>query len=492
MIENQFKYGYVIGMFVSSIGDRLDAGRFPDVIPADVTVTFTRVRGQYKQPLDGPVNGVKSMVVNHKPVTAMLTKEGYLTSDFDPIRKFVYVDATPGIWLVAGLYKVSVGGLLPDFEIQVTEDYTPESPLDIADWISYSAPPGSAVKVVSVPVGSDGQLMQWESGGIVWKDREILQGPPNTLSIGTVTSADTPSATITGTSPNQELSLILPKGDKGDQGVSIQNVTSAGETATVELSDGSSREISLPQGETGPAPSIKIGSVTSGPTASATVSGVSPDLTLGLVLPKGDKGDTGAPGALANASSYVLIGPGRPDQPATTGGIITGSEPVGSEYRSQDGAQVGAWVWMKRPTGWVVIDGDTGWRDITATATFVGSNATGTVQIKRVNSEVYARFWGINVDKPTSGFNTMTVYKFPIGGFSILGQGSPSQTNTAGVGVRYSMFGLGENLAEIGFMREGNILHVRAYAPPLDPRRSGWTQWPTEDSWPTTLPGITA
>ena len=297
MLENQFKYGYVIGMLVSSIGDSLDAGRFPDVVPADVTVTFSRVRGQYKQQLDEPVNGVKSMVVNHKPVTAMLTKEGYLTSDFDPLRKLVYEGATPGIWLVAGLYKVSLGGLLPDFEIQVTEDYTPENPLDIADWLSYSAPPGSAVKLVNVPVGSDGQLMQWDSGGIVWKDREVLQGPPNVLSIGTVTSADTPSATITGTSPNQELSLVLPKGDKGD------------------------------------------------------------------------KGDRGVPGALANASSYILVGPGRPDQPATTGGIITGNEPVGSEYRSQDGADVGAWVWMKRPSGWDVTDGDTGWRKLNDGAT---------------------------------------------------------------------------------------------------------------------------
>lgn len=335
MLENQFKYGYVIGMLVSSIGDSLDAGRFPDVIPADVIVTFTRVRGQYKQPLDEPINGVKSMVVNHKPVTAMLTKEGYLTSDFDPVRKLVYEGATPGIWLVAGLYKVSLGGLLPDFEIQVTEDYTPENPLDIADWISYSSPPGSAVKLLNVPVGSDGQLMQWDSGGIVWKDREVLQGPPNVLSIGTVTSSDTPSATISGTSPNQELSLVLPKGDKGD------------------------------------------------------------------------KGDTGAPGVVSSASAYVLVGPGRPDQPATTGNVIIGNEPVGAEYRSQDGAGVGAWVWMKRPGNkWEVTDGDTGWR-LFGTITG-GTDGVCEVRIRRANGRT---MWHL----------VFTAGTFPVGSYRLVG-----------------------------------------------------------------------
>lgn len=43
-------------------------------------------------------------------------------------------------------------------------------------------------------------------------------GPANTLTIGTVTKSDTPSATITGDAPNQVLNLVLPKGDPGEQG----------------------------------------------------------------------------------------------------------------------------------------------------------------------------------------------------------------------------------------------------------------------------------
>jgi hypothetical protein len=43
-------------------------------------------------------------------------------------------------------------------------------------------------------------------------------GPANTLSIGTVTSGATPSATITGTAPAQTLNLVLQKGDTGPAG----------------------------------------------------------------------------------------------------------------------------------------------------------------------------------------------------------------------------------------------------------------------------------
>lgn len=44
------------------------------------------------------------------------------------------------------------------------------------------------------------------------------KGDPNTLSIGSVSSGTTASATITGTAPNQTLNLVLPKGEKGDTG----------------------------------------------------------------------------------------------------------------------------------------------------------------------------------------------------------------------------------------------------------------------------------
>ena len=58
-------------------------------------------------------------------------------------------------------------------------------------------------------------------------------GPSNVLTIGTVQSGDSASASITGTSPNQVLNLTLPKGekgDKGDSGVDIVTTISASST----------------------------------------------------------------------------------------------------------------------------------------------------------------------------------------------------------------------------------------------------------------------
>jgi len=61
----------------------------------------------------------------------------------------------------------------------------------------------------------------------------------------------------------------------------------------------------------------------------------------------------------------MIFGPGRPDRPSSTNGSIVGTEPVGTEYRSEDGAQVNAWVWRKRAGDvWEVVDGDTGWRNM--------------------------------------------------------------------------------------------------------------------------------
>ena len=50
------------------------------------------------------------------------------------------------------------------------------------------------------------------------------------------------------------------------------------------------------KGDTGPANTLAIGTVTKGTEAAATITGSVPNQTLNLVLPKGDKGDKGATG----------------------------------------------------------------------------------------------------------------------------------------------------------------------------------------------------
>lgn len=97
-------------------------------------------------------------------------------------------------------------------------------------------------------------------------------GPATTLKIGTVVTGADAAATLTGTAPNQTLSLVLPQGATGGQG--IQGVV----------------------GPAGPANSLTVGSVTTGETAAVTITGNSPSQTISFVFEKGPTGATGAAG----------------------------------------------------------------------------------------------------------------------------------------------------------------------------------------------------
>lgn len=159
-------------------------------------------------------------------------------------------------------------------------------------------------------------------------------GSPNTLTIGTVTTGDAgtkASATISGTAPNQTLSLTIPRGDTGSTGsagpansLSIGTVTTgaAGSSASATITGTSPNQtlsLTIPRGDagaagstgatgaTGPSNSLSIGTVTSGTTASATITGTAPDQTLNLVLPKGDQGATGQQGQAGSFGSPQTI-----------------------------------------------------------------------------------------------------------------------------------------------------------------------------------------
>ena len=115
-------------------------------------------------------------------------------------------------------------------------------------------------------------------------------GPANTLTVGTVTTgaAGTDAVvTIAGDAPNQTISFTIPKGDQGIQGI---------------------QGIQGPTGATGPANSLSIGTVSSGVSAAATITGTAPSQTLNLTLPKGDTGSTGATGATGPAGLGVPAG----------------------------------------------------------------------------------------------------------------------------------------------------------------------------------------
>ena len=226
-------------------------------------------------------------------------------------------------------------------------------------------------------------------------------------------------------------------------------------------------------GAPGPAPSIKIGTVASGTTPSATIKGTSPDLTLDLVLAKGDqgeRGERGAPGVVSSASSYVIVGPGRPDVPSTTAGTITGAEPVGAEYRSTDGAGVGAWVWRRRPGGkWEVTDGDTGWRRIPFPAELaLPDDNFNRLNVRRIGAQVMTRVQIYAVS------GRPVIWSIPSGWRDSLHWATAGQNFMWGNGLGIQM------------SRTNGANDLAAQA-------GKWhLSWPTEDSWPTTLPGSPA
>ena len=105
-----------------------------------------------------------------------------------------------------------------------------------------------------------------------------VPGPANTLTVGTVTKApdDTAVVTITGTSPNQIIDFVLPRGLQGIQG--IQGTTGATGATGATGPTG-------PQGDKGD----KGDTGNTGATGSQGIQGETG--------PKGDKGDTGDTGA---------------------------------------------------------------------------------------------------------------------------------------------------------------------------------------------------
>ena len=112
--------------------------------------------------------------------------------------------------------------------------------------------PGASAYEVAVQNGYVGTEEEWLASLVGPQGEQGPQGetgatgpagPANTLSIGTVTKDDNPSATITGTSPNQILNLTLPKGDKGDTGnsgvaISTTQPTDPNINVWIDTSDG--------------------------------------------------------------------------------------------------------------------------------------------------------------------------------------------------------------------------------------------------------------
>ena len=208
-----------------------------------------------------------------------------------------------------------------------------------------TGPQGTGVASVTNPDGDAQALVTLTDGTTSSLPLPTVATPQFTAEASALAAGAAPTADVTGTYPDLTIALGVPEGAPGQDAVT-------------------------------PAFTASASTLAAGASATASVNGTYPNLTIALGIPSGATGApgapgapgaTGAPGAIGTASTYMLVGPGRPDVAPTTGGVITGSEPVGAVFHSTDGASVGAWAWEKRADGaWYVTSADTGWLDVTS------------------------------------------------------------------------------------------------------------------------------
>ena len=131
----------------------------------------------------------------------------------------------------------------------------------------------------------------------------------NVLRVSTETLSAGSQATATFDPNTGTLTLGIPKGDRGAQGApGAKGDPGADGKQGAQGIQGPQGKQGI-QGPAGPANTLKIGNVTSGTVASATITGTAPNQTLNLVLKQGDKGDN-APtitGITIRQSDYHMI-----------------------------------------------------------------------------------------------------------------------------------------------------------------------------------------
>lgn len=166
-----------------------------------------------------------------------------------------YLDAHPGPQGPAGTIAIGTVTSLPADATPIVTNVGTDS---------------AAILNLQLPRGIDGII-----GG---------PGPSNVLSIGTVVEGGSASATITGTSPEQILNLVLPQGPEGPQG---------------------------PQGIPGPT-TLAVGTTTTGAAgtnASVVNTGTSTAAVFSFTIPRGATGAQGPQGIQGIPGSSATIDP---------------------------------------------------------------------------------------------------------------------------------------------------------------------------------------
>jgi hypothetical protein len=205
----------------------------------------------------------------------------------------IYVKSTSGevTFFINGIYDVTGRANI------TTGAQEPESPQVGDIWIDDSEEPIT--------------VYFWT--GLIWQEAGIVgpEGPPNILTIGTVTSGDsnsTATATITGDSPEQVLSLTLKQGPTGPQGTFdvFENAPTGPEQGDVWFNSSDGRfyvyydsywveALSNEAGPTGPTGPAGVGTIIS-VTDPLRITGPTESRTIGLSVtgPISVTGPTGA------------------------------------------------------------------------------------------------------------------------------------------------------------------------------------------------------
>lgn len=176
-----------------------------------------------------------------------------------------------------------------------------------------------------------------------------------------------------------------------------------------------------------------------------------------------------------------LYGTGQPN------GVI--SAPPGSTYTDK-AVTCGAVKWIKMwgtsNTGWTVLYGDTGWRDIKSLLDPFW-DSTSNLQLRRINKTVYLRSSGLKVGDNPTGARSALKTLFPDK------NGMPLGFRNAGWGTGHALVNIGSvQLGAIYSSRDAHDFSIRAV-----PGVGNWTKgdscafnlsYVTENDWPTALP----